>query len=121
MSEFGSGLVYPVGLFLKHAERHYHAGGFADVFPDKENGFWSMWWCGAADHLMCLSIPDSLPDIIKTKAKELQDIAITYRLPMGERPIDNKEKAFLAIELCTEILFEIDKLLGAEPEKGEWE
>lgn len=121
MSEFGSGLLYPIGLFLKHAERHYHAKDVPTKWPDGENGYWSMWWYGAADHLLDMRIPDSLPEAIRTKAKKLEGLALAYRLQMGETPSDNKERAAEAIELCQQILFEADKAIGVEPEKGDWQ
>lgn len=120
MSEFGSGLLYSVGLFLKHAERGYGADKLIAAYPS-ENEYWAMWWYGAADHLMDMRIPESLPDSIKGPAKLLEVIAIQYRLPMNEKPTDNKEKAAEAIALAVKILFEADKFIGVEPEKGDWE
>ena len=122
-SEFGAGLLYPIGLFMMHAERKTISDEavskkiYGDNWKNKE---WSMWWYAAADHLFEMEIPDSLPDDIKNKANTLQGIAMAYRLPMEDKR-DNEEKAQEALKLAKEILFEADKLIGIKPIKGSWE
>lgn len=123
-SEFGAGLIYPIGLFLMHAERKTisDAAISKKIYGDNwENKEWSMWWYCAADHLFELEIPDFLPESLQQKIRGLQSVAMTYRLPMdGDKP-DNKEKAHEAMKMAKEILFEADKLIGVKPIKGSWE
>lgn len=121
-SEFGAGLLYPIGLFMMHAERDRIPEESAKKIygDDWENQNWSMWWYAAADHLFELQIPDALPEDLKQKARTLQHIAMMYRLPM-EKKSDNKEKAHEALKLAKEILFGADKLIGVKPIKGSWE
>jgi hypothetical protein len=115
-SEFGAGLIYPICLFLKHAEREM----FGRTGLPK-NEAWSMWWYGAADHLMEMHIPpDSvLGKAFADKARKLHKLACEYRLPMGPRT-DFHEKALEAIALAEELAFEIDVFLGAAPVKAIW-
>jgi hypothetical protein len=122
-SEFGAGLVYPIGLFLMHTERDFLPEETAKkIYGENwENKNWSMWWYAAADHLFELEIPDFLPKTLQQKIKDLQNLAMTYRLPMGDDKPDNKVQAQNALKMAKEILFECDKYMGLKPIKGEYE
>jgi len=113
-SEFGKGFVYNLILFAKHFEnRIWRIEGGED---------YSLWFNGASDHLYELKIPKQWENTeIGTKAKQLQDLAL--EIGHGSRMMESGCKAEFVevIKLTKEIGFLIDKELGIEPVKGDYE
>jgi hypothetical protein len=109
-SEFGSGLIYPLSLFIAHKE--------------KDNEFPSIWFACASDHLY-----EFHPEHIK-------DINLCFRAcNFKEKVFDIREKSYWidkssesgvedvnwAIREAIDIMFELDKLFGFNPIKATWE
>lgn len=109
-SEFGKGFIYNLILFAKHFERE-ECEGIKDTFAT------GLWFNGAGDHLFELEIPEQWKNKeIGKKAIELQDFVIKRRL---ENP--PKEDKKMAIKLTEELGLLIDRELGTNPKKGEYE
>jgi hypothetical protein len=121
-SEFGQGLTYCLGLFLAHEwnlkemEKTYSKVGL--------NDWVSIWFNGASDHLYDLEIPDKLPKPLRIRLFRLQKDALDCGhgagLLMGERKV-TKRDALKCLKEAKSLLMEIDKWIGVDVIKGEYE
>ena len=118
-SEFGKGFVYNLILFAEHFGRN--TGSEKDIQYIKDYGV-GLWFNASSDHLHDLEIPDQWKDHeIGKKAKELQDFAldIGHGSRMMEKvKVEEREKVQ---RLTKDLGLLIDKELGLEPIKGQWE
>lgn len=108
MSDFGKGLTYCLGMFLAHEQ---------DQISDARNDY-TMWFAAASDHLIDLQTSGDLTAELKKRLQELRDKSLEWRR-LGT--VATKEDKLWAIGEAKNLLIEIDKLLGVETEKGEWE
>jgi esterase/lipase superfamily enzyme len=113
-SEFGKGTIYPLLLWACHLERNKY----------KEKYDYSMWFNGASDHLYELEIPKKWKNKpLGRKLKKLIDLA--FDIGHGDRMLDEEEAIKKDFKKCViltkEIAFLIDKELGFNPIKGEYE
>ena len=107
-SEFGKGFVYSLILFAKHFERWEQYA--------KSNSAEDLWFNGAADHLYELEIPEQWKDKeFAHRLRALQDLAIGWRL---DRCTEADFRGFW--KDLEEVAREIDKELGLNPIKAEW-
>jgi hypothetical protein len=110
-SEFGSGVVYPLGLFLAHAER------YQDEMSKDSHCAWT-WVCASSDHLIDLKV-DKIKNIkLKKRIKVFVDKCFEMR---GISHKATQQDVDWAIKEAKDILFEIDKIIGSKPIKGKWE
>ena len=109
MSEFGTGLIYCLGLFLAHAERYkYNLEGNEDL-----------WFDAASDHLYELQIPDTLSDDLRAKLSVFRDTVL--ELGHGIHHLNPTEKDVeWAILEASILLMEIDKYYGITVEEADW-
>jgi hypothetical protein len=116
-SEFGKGFVYNLILFAKHFENSMAA---KNETLGRET--YDLWFNGASDHLYELEIPKQWEDHeIGKKAKELQDLALDIGHGSRMMQIIDKSEFTKVVELTKEIALLIDKELGVEPIKGQFE
>lgn len=108
-SEFGKGVVYPLGLFLAHAERHLEV--FRDVLHD-----YGCWFNASADHLYEME-EIGVPKIDK-KIRKLRDYVFKRRLLIGDKV--TQEEMFKAINMAKDLMFSLDKYYGNKPIKATW-
>jgi len=108
-SEFGKGFVYNLFLFAKHFER--------EVFIDKNNKEYSLWFYGAADHFHEFIIPKQFKKTpIGESATQIKEIATKCRYAKNITP-----KQFTEFyNKCEELMILIDKELGLKPIKADW-
>jgi hypothetical protein len=106
MSEFGKGLIYPLGLFLAHAEREGYR-----------------WFAGSVDHL-CEIQTDNIKD---EKIKERVDAFVKKCHELWRKEFTGgcyhsleKDKKDV-IQEAKNILLELDKYYGNDAEKGGYE
>lgn len=89
-----------------------------ELFSEKDA--LSLWFNGAADHLIQLTIPQSLKGTkIAEQARALQTKALSWRLTFGESgpSLEDFNRFFDDMEkLC----MEIDKKLGCKPIEAQW-
>ena len=115
-SEFGKGFVYNLILFAKHFEN--------SIVTSETMGIskWGCWFNGASDHLFELEIPEQFVKTpIGIKAKELQELSLD--IGHGDRMMSmTAEKDFkYVVNLTKEIAMLIDRELGIDPVKGDYE
>lgn len=124
-SEFGKGFVYNLILFAKHMEN-----GMTRPYKDKdetvialiEKSRVSSWFNGASDHLYELEVPKKWENTeIGEKVNELRSFAI--EIGHGSRMMEDvgQEEYLKAVKLTKEIALLIDKELGVNPIKGDFE
>ena len=177
-SEFGKGLTYCLGLFLKHADQYDldkktyenlsklnpREKRSKDIFktcipaiegmidfaeisewknknlsylyilkkeieeclqekPISSNYFIETlpqtWFNAASDHLYKLQIPSNFPDDLKKRLESFQNKVL--ELGYGFQKDVKEDDVTWAIEECKKLLMKIDKTLGVEVIKGEWE
>jgi succinate dehydrogenase flavin-adding protein (antitoxin of CptAB toxin-antitoxin module) len=104
----GKGLIYPLGLFLAHADREL-----------------CNWFCGVVDHLYEIKTDNIKDDKLKEKIDkfvdrcfELKDNEIKSMCTENNPSEDSKKEA---IQDAKDILLELDKYYGNEAEKGDYE
>ena len=125
-SDFGKGFIYNLILWTKHInfdEKLSERWQEVNKIIGKNDGY-SCWFNGASDHLFDLEIPKKWQrNKIGKLAKQLQDLAL--EIGHGNRMMDTSEKVVKdhrkVIELTKELAFEIDKKLGVEPIKANYE
>jgi len=115
MSEFGKGLAYNLGLFLAHAMQDY-----CQPEEIKKSLGVTSWFYGCADHFFEFEA-EQAPEIIRERCIQFRDKMLKWRLPMNEKDNPTEKDKEWAINEAKELLLEIDKLIGIEPEKGDWE
>lgn len=123
-SEFGKGFVYNLILFAAHFERYdekferyYEKEGLKGMER-------SLWFNAASDHLYELEVPSKWKDKeIGRLALELQDLAleIGHGNRMGDKS-EQVEKDFdRVVRMTKDLGLLIDKELGIDAIKGDWE
>jgi hypothetical protein len=119
-SEFGKGFVYCLILFSKHwwklqtDKKVYESIG-------RENDAYEMWFYGASDHLFELEVPEMLKGSrIDDLTQEFKTFALRLRLPMDGERTATPEDYKIAFEKVEEIAMLVDKWLGGEPVKAQW-
>lgn len=113
-SEFGKGLTYCLALFLCHSERDYMTPD--NVYTHQFLHEAWMWFNGAGDHLFEMVIPDTLPDDLRARINEFQGKVMRWRL--HDATMEDKT---WAINEAKSLLLEIDKWLGVDGMKGDFE
>lgn len=116
LTKFGKGFIYNLILFAKHFEK-----SMSNYSSDKGKDY-NLWFNGASDHLIELEIPERWIDTeIGKKAKELKNLAL--EIGHGTRMLEKigKSEFDKVVELTKEIAFLIDKELGVEPIRGQFE
>jgi hypothetical protein len=121
-SEFGSGFIYSLILFAKHAFMYTH---FAETLSPirkelhqkPEDKAATLFFYGADDHLIDLQIPDKYKGTkIGFKVKDFVEFVHARRLGF-----DHTEKDYLkCFEMLEEIVMLIDKDMGIKPIKAQW-
>lgn len=114
-SEFGKGFIYPLVLYAKHIQQTKDY--------EKSINDYRYWFSGASDHLYELEVPYyALSGKLNDRIKSFQQNAIDYghgphyfECPVTKEQWDDMLKEFL------DICFEIDKELGFNPVKADWE
>ena len=79
------------------------------------------WANGATDHLYEIETPNGKKwDPIRQKVVELRDygLEIGHGFTSKQYTFEDTEKLF---DLSNEIAFEIDKLIGLDPDLGKWQ
>lgn len=117
MSEFGTGFVYNLGLFLCHDERQH---SLMDAYKDINSivGWAVMWFSGATDHLQDIKIPDNFSE--RALAEEFVEKCWSWRMACGEEA-PTAENVKWAIQTAKDLLRAWDVQCGIESEKGGWE
>lgn len=121
-SEFGKGLTYCLALFLEHSERPRFDPTFK-VFSgmDRKNMQWEMWFNAASDHLYELNIPAKFPKGLTERIETFLSKCLGWRMAWDGAPIATEEDFKWAIREAKDLLMMIDKRLGAEVLRGEYE
>jgi len=110
-SEFGKGFLYPLALFLAHADRLQY--GLYDM-PSEDP---KIWLYGAGDHLYCL-MPEYAPNAeIKAMAESLIEAHNKHRF---ERSM-TKEIGMGMVQTAKDIFLAIDLRNGVPAIKGDYE
>lgn len=113
-SEFGKGFVYNLVLFAKHHSFR---------LKRNEDDDYSLWFNGSSDHLYELEIPKQWEGTeIGDKATWLRDNTLDLGHGsglIGEREVTKKEYD-LVFEKLEELCLLIDKELGVETIKAQW-
>lgn len=122
-SEFGKGFTYNLFLFAKHWWRLADQLKTWEEMREKspslfsETGCISLWFNGAGDHFFEFKIPDQWKDHkIGILATGLQNTAIEWRM----KELGDKKAFDNFFERCEELMMLIDKELGIEVEKAQW-
>jgi len=101
-SEFGCGLVYCIGLFLKHANQ-------MDGVITDDNMKAKLWFSGAKDHIYELKIPETFPFVLQEKIRHFKAFVFAKdRSISNTTTIKDIDEAIL---LAEEILRMIDLLV----------
>lgn len=112
-SEFGSGFIYPLALFVGHAMDGLHN-------PLRANDP-SLWFYGASDHLGEF-MPERAPTPeLQERAQRLRDRCMHWRLPMDRTSDPTPEDKAWAIEEAKEILRLTDIAHGVPAVKASWD
>lgn len=103
-SEFGSGFLYCIGLFLMHATLH--------MGPRQAE----TWFSGATDHLLDMQIPENLSPDIKARIELWRDDCLSKRLKCDNtlRDVNN------ALNKALEFIMMFDKMQGIEVKEAEY-
>lgn len=113
-SDFGKGFFYNIFLFAKHFERY-------NDFRTGIKQDYSMWFYGAADHMLEMEVP---PKMAKTKLgkdfAKIRDEIVSLRLPMGRRKEATREDFNRIFDKLEELLLTADKQLETKPVKANW-
>jgi hypothetical protein len=102
--EFGTGFLYCIGLFLMHDALH--------IGPRQSE----VWFSGATDHLIDMTIPENLSPDIKSRIELWRDSCISKRL----RYNNTQEDVNNAIDDALEFLMLFDKMNGINVKKAEY-
>lgn len=120
-STYGKGFVYNLFLFAKHWERYRNINTRLSGSL-RESGWVTTWFNGAADHLFELQIPPRWKKHeIGKRIGKIQHKGISHRMFLDTGGIELSweylDDFFDEIE---NVLLLIDKELGLEPEKAEF-
>lgn len=105
-SEFGKGTAYCLGLFLAHAERR--------LCSDAQ-----LWFNASSDHLYDLQIPSKCPKALKARLTDFKRKVLIWGHEFSTTP--TQSDIAWSITEAKSLLMELDKLLGVEVIKGEYE
>lgn len=132
-SEFGTGLVYPIGLYLAHAgriremrEAEKKSKEFADAnkLPKVTGELWpQMWFNGASDHLFDIQYPKNMPPRLMNRIDRWSGKARNFGHGdglMGRISISWKDVED-SIDEGKAILRAIDRWLDVKSLRGRWE
>jgi len=123
-SEFGKGLTYNLALFLAHQDRYMRDKNIYEkepVLKEYINDLPSSWFNASSDHLYDLQIPENYPEKLKLRLKRFQNEALNFgHNHYFENKATEKDVKDFCRE-CKDILMEIDKLIGVQTQKGEFE
>ena len=110
-SEFGDGFLYPLALFLAHADRLQY--GLHEVGVEDPK----IWLYGAGDHIYGL-MPDHAPnEDIKAKADSLREMHNKYR----HNSMFTKDIGLEMIQIAKDIFLAVDLLNGVPAIRGDYE
>jgi len=121
-SEFGKGLVYNLGLFLAHQDRFIRDEENFKNKPELEvlsKNLGSSWFNASKDHLYELEIPKNFPEKLKNRISDFRTNCIDKGSGFDETI--SRDDVFNSLRECKDILMEIDKFIGVESCRGEWE
>ena len=122
-SEFGSGFVYPLALFLAHAGLlPKHVSDYKEMAAKNPRLFGpdsgsSMWFYAAADHLLEFN-PEAAPLPLLKRCRALSREALARRLPMGGEEHMTPERAAEFIDEVKTLFLDIDLHNGVEAVRG---
>jgi hypothetical protein len=128
-SEFGSGFVYPLALFLCHTERLYSDLARYKEMEDKyRDGLFSpdraaqMWLYGAADHMYEFEPNHAPTAALRLKAGLFRRRCLKHRLVWRPEPNPlTVHGANVLIKQGKQLMLEIDEVLGVNPLKASWD
>jgi len=130
-SEFGTGCLYNLGLFLKHwltlRDEKKLNEEMSKKYPESNWGdsrAIEMTMNGASDHFYNMEIPENIPQDIKDRLKKLQDEALDMghgKGLMGERKMTFKEGEALFDEALSLLMWFDENLLKVKSIKGDYE
>jgi len=87
----------------------------------EKSSAYSMWFYGAADHLLEMQIPETLSPYLKGRIKKFIGKVLAMRLSFEEEKQATLEDFNWARQEARDLLRLIDKHHGYNPEKGEFE
>lgn len=127
-SEFGDGYGYCLGLFLAHAENMKEWRRIEKEMATPKilgggkpyDGYPSMWFNGAADHLFGLTIPRKLPFERREAVADWRDKCLKFRLCMNGEAC-TWDDVGEALQFAKDALREWDEINGVKTIKGQWE
>lgn len=124
-SEFGAGFAYSLGLFLGHEAQIEKFLINEKMIKEKNPEYkgvspYALWMYGAADHLFELD-PGRLPLALATRANKFKSRCLKLRMVMSVDCEATKKDYEWAIKEAKELLMEVDRKLGIEPIKGDYE
>lgn len=121
MSEFGKGVVYPLGLFLAHAsELRSTIQTYEEMYPGRgEDRGASLWMYSASDHIFDF-MPESAPNHLRERCEAFRDEVLAKRLPMGDEPNATLKDCQRLIGEAKSLLLEIDLHHGVMAEEADW-
>lgn len=118
-SEFGKGYAYCLGLFLAHEWKMFQ---MRETATESSNSYdrASMWFNGAADHLLELQVPTALPDQKRKQIEAFKDKCLNFRRGMrGEKCEWSDVQG--ALDEAKDLLREWDVFLNIPSQKGSYQ
>lgn len=117
-SDFGRGFLYPLILFAMHCDGvQYKAAQYQSNGIPVEEAY-SIWFYGAADHLLEMEIPEALKDSeIGLLAESLRGYVLDRRMKYDSTDLDYKT----ALSQLRHLAFLIDQHFGHNPVRATWE
>jgi hypothetical protein len=116
-SEFGTGFIYNLILFAKHAERVTRMMDDYKKCDLDQNHAIAIWFNGAGDHLFNFNIPKVFQGTeIGTLALEIQRKCLAYRMSTSVTK-EEYEAVFADVERLTRM---VDEHFGVDSEEAEW-
>ena len=118
-SEFGKGCTYCLGLFLAHEALH------TELFEKKNNQpisklAYELWFNAASDHLYDLQIPAKFPVSLQRRLKIFRKKCLYFGHGFPKEHATEKDYKW-AINEGKALLLLIDKRLGVQVKRGEWQ
>ncbi len=120
-SEFGSGFMYPLALFIAHTSELRRVISDYKKLAESRPGLFgknagaSLVLYAAADHLYEFD-PEKAPKILKDRCIKFRDDCLSNRMNNGITP----DRVFNMFEEAKTIFFELDKLAGASPIEADY-
>lgn len=124
-SEFGDGFLYPLSLFMCHADL---ISGTMKLYADmkeKHSGMFGadkgaqMWLCASADHMFGFDPEIAPSEETKILARSLKDRCMAWRLVM-EGPGPKAKEVIQLINDAKELMFKLDEHYGNNPKEAQW-